>query len=96
MTPRCATSPIDQLAEIFREQATALIEGGVDLLMIETSQDILEVRAAIAGIRRAFKRGRPRVLPMQAQVTLDTSGRMLLGTDIAAAMTILGQPGAWM
>jgi 5-methyltetrahydrofolate--homocysteine methyltransferase len=43
-----------QLAEVYREQAAALIEGGVDVLVIETSQDILEVRAAIAGIRRAF------------------------------------------
>ncbi len=77
-----------QLVEIFREQATALIEGGVDLLIIETSQDILEVRAAITGIRRASAElGVWR--PIQAQVTLDTSGRMLLGTDIAAAMTIL-------
>ncbi len=86
--PTLSNISYQQLAEIFREQASALIEGGVDLLIIETSQDILEVRAAIAGIRRAFK-GLGRVLPIQAQVTLDTSGRMLLGTDIAAAMTIL-------
>ncbi len=77
-----------QLVEIFREQAAALIEGGVDLLLIETSQDILEVRAAITGIRRACADlGVWR--PIQAQVTLDTSGRMLLGTDIAASMAIL-------
>ncbi|HEY7355124.1 MAG TPA: homocysteine S-methyltransferase family protein, partial [Ktedonobacterales bacterium] len=86
--PTLSNITYQQLAEIFREQAAALIEGGVDLLIIETSQDILEVRAAIAGIRRAFNH-LGRVLPIQAQVTLDTSGRMLLGTDIAAAMTIL-------
>ncbi|HLW01762.1 MAG TPA: methionine synthase [Ktedonobacterales bacterium] len=86
--PTLSNITYQQLAEIFREQATALIEGSVDLLIIETSQDILEVRAAIAGIRRAFN-DLGRVLPIQAQVTLDTSGRMLLGTDIAAAMTIL-------
>jgi 5-methyltetrahydrofolate--homocysteine methyltransferase len=86
--PTLSNITYQQLAEIFHEQAGALIEGGVDLLIIETSQDILEVRAAITGIRRAFH-DLGRVLPIQAQVTLDTSGRMLLGTDIAAAMTIL-------
>jgi 5-methyltetrahydrofolate--homocysteine methyltransferase len=81
-----------QLAELFREQAYALIEGGVDVLVIETSQDILEVRAAITGIRRAFA-ALGRSLPIQAQVTLDTGGRMLLGTDIAASSTILTHLG---
>jgi 5-methyltetrahydrofolate--homocysteine methyltransferase len=77
-----------QLVECFSEQALALIEGGVDVLLIETSQDILEVRAAITGIHRA-RRIAGRFVPIQAQVTLDTSGRMLLGTDIAAAMATL-------
>ncbi len=86
--PSLSNITYQQLAEIFREQARALIEGGVDLLITETNQDILEVRAAIAGMRRAFD-DLGRVLPIQAQVSLDTSGRMLLGTDIAAAMTIL-------
>ncbi|HKS71211.1 MAG TPA: homocysteine S-methyltransferase family protein, partial [Ktedonobacterales bacterium] len=86
--PSLSNITYQQLAELYREQAAALIEGGVDLLLIETSQDILEVRAAITGIRRAFAEV-GRTLPIQAQVTLDTSGRMLLGTDIAAASTIL-------
>jgi len=77
-----------ELADVFREQAAALIEGGVDLLLIETSQDILEVKAAIHGILRAFGQT-GQSLPIQAQVTLDTTGRMLFGTDIAAALTIL-------
>lgn len=77
-----------QLAQIFAEQAAALIEGGCDVLLIETTQDILELKAAIAGCRRACIAAGTWV-PIQAQVTLDTSGRMLLGTDIAAAMTIL-------
>src|SRR5258708_9533701 len=77
-----------QLANIFSEQASALLAGGVDLLLIETSQDILEVRAAITGIRHAMQKiGRH--VPIQAQVSLDTSGRMLLGTDIAAVMNTL-------
>jgi 5-methyltetrahydrofolate--homocysteine methyltransferase len=86
--PSLSNITYQQLAELYREQAIGLIEGGVDLLLIETSQDILEVRAAIAGIRRAFAEI-GRTLPIQAQVTLDTSGRMLLGTDIAAAASIL-------
>ncbi len=76
------------LAETYREQARGLLEGGVDVLLLETNQDILEVRAAITGLKRAMAdTGIQR--PIQAQVSLDTSGRMLLGTDIAAAMSIL-------
>ncbi|MDB5078933.1 MAG: methionine synthase [Chloroflexi bacterium] len=79
----------DQLVEVFTEQATALIDGGADVLLIETSQDILEVKAAIFGCRAGMaKMGR--WVPIQAQVSLiDTSGTMLLGTDIAAVMTTL-------
>ena len=81
-----------ELVDIFREQAVGLIQGSVDLLLIETSQDILEVKAAITGIQKAFTETGAS-LPIQAQVTLDTTGRMLLGTDMAAALTILeGMP----
>ncbi|MGZ3545163.1 MAG: methionine synthase [Gemmatimonadaceae bacterium] len=81
-----------ELADNFYEQAKYLVEGGVDLLLIETSQDILEVKAAVAGIERLFiEIGRR--LPLQTQVTLDVSGRMLLGTDIASAMTTLESLG---
>lgn len=78
----------DELADVFMEQAVGLIEGGVDLLLIETSQDILEVKAAIIGIHKACE-ATGQVLPIQAQVTLDTRGRMLLGTDIAAVLAII-------
>jgi len=60
----------------------------VDVLLIETSQDLLEVKAAILGIRQAYEDTGVSV-PVQAQVTLDTSGRMLLGTSIDAAMAAL-------
>lgn len=86
--PELSNITFDELADVFREQAVGLIEGGVDLLLIETSQDILEVKAAIAGIEQAFRETGV-YLPIQAQVTLDTTGRMLLGTDIAAATAIL-------
>jgi cobalamin-dependent methionine synthase I/methionine synthase I (cobalamin-dependent) len=77
-----------ELRDAFAEQAQGLVEGGADVLLIETSQDILEVKAQVAGIRQYFRDSGRRV-PIQAQVTLDTSGRMLLGTDIAAAVAIL-------
>src|SRR5215212_5794533 len=78
----------EELAANFYEQAKALVEGGVDVLLVETAQDILEVKAALAGFERLFAELGYRV-PVQAQVTLDTSGRMLLGTDVASAMTTL-------
>ncbi|PYO78581.1 MAG: methionine synthase [Gemmatimonadetes bacterium] len=78
----------DELAANYYEQAKYLVEGGVDLLLIETSQDILEVKAAVAGIEKLFTEIGRRI-PIQTQVTLDVSGRMLLGTDIASAMTTL-------
>jgi len=86
--PELSDISYEELADVFREQAVGLIHGGVDLLLIETSQDILEVKAAIDGIQRAWDETGQR-LPIQAQVTLDTTGRMLLGTDPAAVLAIL-------
>ncbi|HEX2998330.1 MAG TPA: methionine synthase [Anaerolineales bacterium] len=86
--PELSNVTFDELADVFREQAVGLIRGGVDLLLIETSQDILEVKAAITGIHKAFDETQV-YLPIQAQVTLDTTGRMLLGTDVNAALAIL-------
>ncbi|MBA2393976.1 MAG: methionine synthase [Ktedonobacteraceae bacterium] len=86
--PLLSNITYQQLVAIFREQAAALLEGGVDVLLIETSQDILEVKATITGLRQAMEQV-GRSVPIQAQVSLDTSGRMLLGTDIAAVMTTL-------
>ena len=78
----------EQLAQIYGEQARALVEGGADLLLLETMQDLLELKAAIAGVVREFDRGLRRV-PIQAQPTLITEGRMLLGTDIRAVTATL-------
>lgn len=86
--PELSNVTFPQLVDVFSEQAKGLINGGVDLLIIETSQDILEVKAAILGIKQAFEECQIQV-PIQAQVTLDTSGRMLLGTDIEAVLTTL-------
>ncbi len=86
--PELSNVSFDELVDVFREQAVGLMRGGVDILLIETSQDILEVKAAITGCHKAFDETQI-VLPLQAQVTLDTTGRMLLGTDVAAALAIL-------
>ncbi len=86
--PTLSNITFDELANIFAEQARPLVEGGCDLLLIETVQDILEAKAAVAGINRYFRESGRRV-PLQVQVTLDTNGRMLLGTDIAAALVTL-------
>lgn len=86
--PELSNIQFNELVVVFQEQAKGLISGGVDVLLIETSQDILEVKACILGIQQAFEETE-NYLPIQAQVTLDTTGRMLLGTDIAAALAIL-------
>ena len=86
--PDLSNISFDELAEVFHEQALGLIQGGADVLLIETSQDLLEVKAAIHGIQKAFEEI-DQWLPIQVQVTLDTTGRMLLGTDVAAALTAL-------
>ncbi|MDX6698035.1 MAG: 5-methyltetrahydrofolate--homocysteine methyltransferase [Solirubrobacteraceae bacterium] len=79
-----------ELVETFTEQARGLVEGGADLIIIETAQDILEVKAAIFGAREAFKLA-GRTLPIQTSVSLlPNGGKMLLGTDIHAVLTTLG------
>ena len=78
-----------RLVEVFTEQARGLVEGGADLIVIETAQDILEVKAAVFGAREAFKETGT-ALPIQTSVSLlPQGGKMLLGTDIAAVLTTL-------
>jgi len=77
------------LVTVFQEQAEGLLRGGVDVLIVETAQDILEVKASIFGIREAFKTTGRRV-PIQASVfVLPNNGKMLLGTDISSVLTTL-------
>ncbi len=86
--PEMSKISFGDLADVFSEQAEALISGGCDVLLIETAQDMLEVKAAIMGVQRAFATTGKRI-PLQVQVTLDATGRMLLGTDIAAVLATL-------
>jgi len=68
--PQMSAITYEELADVFREQAVGLIRGMVDLLLIETSQDILEVKAAITGIQQAYEETGEKI-PIQAQVTLE-------------------------
>src|SRR5256714_4241080 len=78
-----------ELVDVFTEQARGLVEGGADLVIVETAQDILEVKAAIFGAREAFELT-GRSLPIQCSVSLlPQGGKMLLGTDIQAVLTTL-------
>src|SRR5436853_1597882 len=78
----------DDMVRGYEEQALALIEGGVDVLLIETAQDLLQAKIAVVGVFDALQKAGKR-LPVTVQVTLQESGTMLLGTEIGAALTAL-------
>jgi 5-methyltetrahydrofolate--homocysteine methyltransferase len=87
--PTLGNISFGKLVEVFAEQARGLVEGGADLIIVETAQDILEVKAAIFGAREAFA-ATGRKLPIQTSVSLlPQGGKMLLGTDIQAVLTTL-------
>ncbi|HEX8688444.1 MAG TPA: homocysteine S-methyltransferase family protein, partial [Pyrinomonadaceae bacterium] len=78
----------DALRAAYAEQVRGLMDGGVDLLIVETCQDTLQTKAALAAIFENFKEARRRV-PVIAQVTIEIFGTMLNGTEIGAALTAL-------
>jgi 5-methyltetrahydrofolate--homocysteine methyltransferase len=82
----------DDLSASYEELALGLLEGGVDLLVVETMFDLLSGKAAIAACHRAMVR-HGRIVPIQAQVTIEITGRMLPGTEIGAAITALSPLG---
>jgi 5-methyltetrahydrofolate--homocysteine methyltransferase len=82
----------DELSASYEELAYGLLEGGVDLLLVETMYDLLSGKAAIAACHRAMAR-HGRIVPIQAQVTIELTGRMLPGTEIGAAITALSPLG---
>ena len=77
-----------ELRDAYAVQARGLLDGGVDLLIVETCQDLLQTKAALAAIFGHFKESRRRV-PVIAQVTIEVFGTMLNGTEISAALTAL-------
>jgi 5-methyltetrahydrofolate--homocysteine methyltransferase len=72
----------------YMEQIEALLDGGVDILLVETCQDLLQTKAALAAIFSTFEKRKVRI-PVMAQVTIESMGTMLMGTEIAAALTAL-------
>jgi 5-methyltetrahydrofolate--homocysteine methyltransferase len=86
--PSLAHIGFEAMLASYEEQAAALIEGGVDVLLIETAQDLLQAKIATIGVLEAMRKAGKR-LPVTVQVTLQESGTMLLGTEIGAALTAL-------
>jgi len=78
----------DEIRSTYQESATGLIEGGVDFILLETLQDLLMVKAAIVGVKRAFAET-GKHLPLVVQVTMEQTGTMLLGSDLGAALNML-------
>jgi 5-methyltetrahydrofolate--homocysteine methyltransferase len=78
----------DTMKASFREQAAGLIAGDVDLFIVETCQDVLQIKAALQGIEEAFAAAGER-RPLMVSVTMETTGTMLVGSDIAAVVAIL-------
>jgi 5-methyltetrahydrofolate--homocysteine methyltransferase len=82
-----------EIKNIFYRQALAIVDGGADAILVETGQDLLEMKAAVTGSKKAaIERGRDIVI--MAQCTLANNGRMLLGTEISAFMSTMGYLGA--
>ena len=78
----------DVMKACFTEQALGLLAGNVDLFIIETCQDVLQIKAALTGVEEAFSQTGER-RPLMVSVTMETTGTMLVGSDIAAVVAIL-------
>ncbi|HUP74751.1 MAG TPA: methionine synthase [Acidimicrobiales bacterium] len=78
----------DELAHAYHQQCLGLLDGGVDLLLMETQFDLLGIKAAVEGARRAMAEV-GRTVPLQLQVTIELTGRMLPGTEIQAALAAI-------
>jgi 5-methyltetrahydrofolate--homocysteine methyltransferase len=77
-----------ELRDAYEVEVAGLVEGGAHAVLVETAQDLLQAKAAINGARRAFRATGVR-LPLFAQVTVETTGTMLMGSEIGAALTAL-------
>ena len=86
--PTLGHVPFATLRDAYRTQVRGLVNGGVHALMVETAQDLLQAKAAVIGAKRALRESGAD-LPLFCQVTVETTGTMLLGSEIAAALTAL-------
>lgn len=75
-----------ELERAYYPQISGLVDGGVDILCIETCQDMLQVKAALSAAMKVFEEKRIKI-PMIVSITIETTGTMLMGTDISAALT---------
>ncbi len=78
----------DELKQSYKEQICGLIDGGVDLLLIETCQDVLQIKSALLASKEIFE-SKNIDIPLMVSITMETTGTMLVGSDIASALTIL-------
>ena len=78
----------DTLKEAYLEQVEGLVDGGVDLILVETCQDVLQIKAALTAVEEIFAKKEIR-LPLMVSVTVESFGTMLVGSEISAALTIL-------
>lgn len=78
----------DTLKAAFAEQASGLYDGGADLFIVETCQDVLQIKAALNAIEEVFQQKGSRI-PIMVSVTMETTGTMLVGSDISAVVAIL-------
>ncbi|MPY77696.1 MAG: methionine synthase [Actinophytocola sp.] len=86
--PTLGHAPYALLRDAYVENALGLLDGGIDAVLVETSQDLLQTKAAIVGAKRAMEQLGRRV-PIIAQVTVEQTGTMLVGSEIGAALTAL-------
>ncbi|MFG2225763.1 methionine synthase [Streptomyces sp. NPDC048644] len=86
--PTLGHAPYVTLRDAYQQNAEGMIAGGADALLVETTQDLLQTKAAILGARRALAATGTR-LPVICSVTVETTGTMLLGSEIGAALTAL-------
>ncbi|GAA5103428.1 methionine synthase [Haloechinothrix salitolerans] len=86
--PTLGHAPFTTLRDAYREQVAGMLDGGIDAVLVETTQDILQTKAAIIGAKRAMAAHGARV-PILASITVETTGTMLLGTEVGAALTAL-------
>ncbi|MFI0713862.1 methionine synthase [Streptomyces inhibens] len=86
--PTLGHAPYVTLRDAYQQNAEGMIAGGADALLVETTQDLLQTKAAILGARRALKATGSN-LPVICSVTVETTGTMLLGSEIGAALTAL-------
>lgn len=86
--PTLGHAPFVSLRDAYTEAALGMLDGGADAILIETCQDLLQVKAAITGSRRAMIAAGRRI-PIITHVTVETTGTMLVGSEIGAALTAL-------